>query len=429
MAIAAKSLPKHFPVYYGWIIVLTVALANFSQTAATHPVLSVLLGPITTEFGWTRTMFTAGITLGTLAGAVAAIFVGRVIDKLGGRWILTVALFVLGLTFVLLAFVQTLWQFYVLQITGRMLAMGVVALVLQVTVPKWFVKKRGIAVALAGLGGMIGNTVTPLYVQWVISMADWRVAAFVAGIVVWVISVLPVAFFMRRRPEDMGLLPDGALPGTPATRDSGKTPSSEENSLTLAQAARVPAFYLLGAAFTLLFLVGPGMTFHLLPYLEGKGLTPSQGVWVLALWSVSGALGALVAGAATSQLGARRALSGAFLFMALGLGFLMLVNSFPAGLVWAVYMGMLIGGIFNTLYQVILADYFGRESLGRINGAIWPVEMLTNAAGPLVAAMVFDSVGNYYPVFTFFAIVLVGCAALTFLAKPPSRAAVASTTP
>ncbi len=425
MAITTRPLAQRFPIYYGWVIVATVALANFSQSAGTHPVLSVLLGPITSEFGWTRTMFTAALTAGTLAGAVAAIFVGRVVDRLGGRWILTVSLFLLGLSFVLLAFIHTLWQFYVLQIMGRMLTMGVVALVLQVTVPKWFIGKRGIAVALAGLGGMIGNTVTPLYVQWVVALADWRAASFVAGAAIWVISVLPVAVLMRRRPEDMGLLPDGADPTTPGLQ-KGQKNVREEVSLTLSQVVRLPAFYLLSGAFILLFLVGPGMIFHLLPYLTDKGLEPSEAVWVLSLWSLAGAGGALTAGWVTVRMGPRRALSGAFVLMAVGLGFLMLVDSFALGLLWGVYMGMLFGGVFNTLYQVTFADYFGRESLGKINGAIWPIQMVANAAGPLAAAMVYDAVGNYYPVFTIFAAMVLLCGALTFFAKPPKRATVAT---
>ncbi|MBI2171664.1 MAG: MFS transporter [Chloroflexi bacterium] len=423
MPVITQPLPliRRQRFYYGWVIVATVALASFSQSAGTHPVLSVLLGPITSEFGWSRTLFTGAVTVGTLAGAVAALFVGRVIDRLGGRWILTASLFLLGLSFVLMAFITAIWQLYFLQIMGRMLTMGVVVLALQVAVPKWFIAKRGLAVALAGLGGMAGNTVTPLYVQWVINVADWRLATFVAGVVIWVVSVLPVAFFMRRQPEDIGLLPDGAESEAGVTREGRVAATRAEVSFTLAQVVRFPAFYLLAAAFVLMFMVMPGTIFHLLPYLTDKGLAPGQGVWVLATWSAAGAAGALLAGLLAPHIGIRRTLAGAFTFMALGLGFLLAVNSFPLGLLWGLYMGVLVGGIFSTLYQVTFADYFGRESLGRINGVIWPAQMVSNAAGPLVAAVAYDITGSYTAIFTLFGLLVLACATLTFFARPPRR--------
>ena len=255
----AKATARRRQFYYGWVIVATVALASFSQTAGTFPVLSVLLGPINDEFGWSRTTFTAATTVGTLTGGAVSLLVSRVIDRLGGRWILSAALFLLGLSFALTAFVQTLWQFYALQIMGRMLTMGVVALVLQVIVPKWFIARRGLAVALAGLGGMVGNTVTPLYVQQVVQLADWRTAAFVAGVVIWVVSVVPVEFFLRRQPEDLWLLPDGAEAAELAERVKQGTSPRIEASYTLAETLRQPAFYLLAGSFTVLFMVGPAM--------------------------------------------------------------------------------------------------------------------------------------------------------------------------
>lgn len=421
MAQQARAVSKP-RFYYGWVIVATVALASFSQTAGTFPVLSVLLAPINSEFGWSRTTFTAATTAGTLAGGVVSLFVSRVIDRLGGRWILADALFLLGLSFVLTAFMQSLWQFYALQIMGRALTMGVVALVLQVIVPKWFIAKRGLAVSLAGLGGMIGNTVTPLYVQRVLVLSDWRMAAFVAGVVIWLISVVPIALFLRRQPEDMGLLPDGLATPSAVKSDSKTQSVVMEESFTLQEVLRFPAFYLLAASFTLLFMAGPVMGLHLLPFLQDKGLTADQGVLILATWSAAGAVGSLAAGVAVAKLGLQRSLTGAFVLMAAGFAGLLLLNTFAIGLLWGVYMGLLIGAIFTTLYQVTLAGYFGRHSLGKINGAIWPVQMLANAFGPLAAAIAFDTLGDYNLVFLCCAGLLLACALMTSFARPPKRA-------
>ena len=130
--------------------------------------------------------------------------VGPFLDRFGPRWLLTLALLVLGGTLLLMAWITSLWQFYALQILGRIVAMGVLSIASSVVVPKWFIRKRGRAVALSSMGMRAGNTVTPLYVQLFVSIGNWRVAAGLAGLVVWVVSLLPAAILLRRRPEDLG---------------------------------------------------------------------------------------------------------------------------------------------------------------------------------------------------------------------------------
>jgi MFS family permease len=109
--------------------------------------------------------------------------------------------------------------------------------------------------------------------------------------------------------------------------------------------------------------------------------------------------------------------------MALCLVLLTAVRTFPVAIVWSFFIGLLIGGLFNTLYQVTLADYFGRQSLGKINGAVWPVQMVANAFGPLIAAMAYDGIGSYDLVFVLFGGLVFGCAGLVFFARPPRRPA------
>lgn len=412
-----------FPFYYGWIIVVVVALAGFTQSAGTFPVLGVLLNPITAEFGWSRTVFTGATTVGTIVGAVASLFVGRIIDRSGGRWLLTGALFFLGGSFVLMAWITTAWQFYALTILSRTLTMGVVALALQVIIPKWFIAKRGRAVAIGGLGMMAGGTITPLYVQFVVDVADWRIAFATAGLVIWLVSLLPVALFLRRQPEDLGLLPDGITSeSTQEQLHSNNESSQQANrdiSYTLKEVLRFRSFYFLLTGFALLFLVGPGMILHLIPYLTDRGIEARQAVWILVVWSGSGGIGALITGFLVERAGARRSLVVGYVLMAIGFGVLLTVNNLLLGLLWGVFMGVVGGGVFSTLYQVIFADYYGRESLGTVRSAVWPIQMLTNAAGPLTAAVAYDAFGTYVPVFATFALLMIVSALFAFAARPP----------
>jgi sugar phosphate permease len=305
--------------------------------------------------------------------------------------------------------------------------MGVVAMALQVVIPKWFVTKRGRAVALSGLGIMVGGTVTPLYVQWFVGVASWRIAYVVAGILVWVVSLVPAALFLRRQPEDIGLLPDGTtLPETESFAEGGDDAAvvrrlDVEVSFTLREVVRFPSFYLLVIAFSLLFLVSPGLILHMIPYFADRGVDAGRAVWVLVMWSACGALGALTAGFLTERFGPRRLLTAALLLMGAGTAFLLTVDSFPIAMLWGIYMGVLSGGVFGTLHLVVFADYYGRTSLGAIRGVVWLTQMMANAVGPLSAAIAYDIVGSYTLIFSIFAGLMLVAGVCLFLAKPPAR--------
>ncbi len=413
--------------YYGWVIVVVVALVSFVQTAETLPVQSVFLKPLTEDFGWSRTVFTGSMTIGTVLGGIIAIIMGPLIDRFGGRRILVIALPILGVSVILLAFITTLWQFYTLQILGRMVTMGVIALATSVIIPKWFVSRRGLAVAMGFLGLRAGNTITPLYAQLLVSIWNWRVAIATTGAVVLAVSILPVAVFLRRRPEDMGLQPDG---GTPADIDrhhaapSGTftRSSRKEVSLSLRQVVRLPSFYLLVIAFSLGYLIFPSLNLHMIPYLTDRGLGPGIAVGVLAVWSASGALGSIIFGLLADRYGTRRIITVDFLLVAAGLVLLLAVRSPTLGLLWGLYQGLAQGGVL-TLQQVMLADYYGRESIGAIRGVVWPVNMMANAAGPMAAALAYDITGSYLSIFALFVAFALLASLCVFVARPPAHSA------
>ncbi|MBI4310345.1 MAG: MFS transporter [Chloroflexi bacterium] len=415
-----KAKRRH---YYGWVIVIVMALVGFTQSAETHPVISVFLKPITTEFHWSRTLFTGAITVGTLAGGALALIIGPTLDRFGPRWVITVAFALLGASLLLMAFMNTLWQFYALQVIGRTVTMGAIALAGSVVIPKWFVARRGRAVALSGLGGRLGNAVTPLYVQFLVSKGNWRIAAAMTGVLTWAVSMIPAALFLRRRPEDMGLLPDGRDPvqsKDPPTSDSGKPASQRkaDSSYTVRQVLREPSFYLLAGAFSLMFIAAPALNLHQIPYMTDKGISNMVAVSSVVVLSVFGGVGSLAFGFMAERIPVRVTLAGTFFFMAIGFLTLLAVNSAANALLWSAYYGLVSGGM-GTLQQVIMADYYGRDSLGAIRGVVWPTQMIFNAFGPMAAAMAYDATGNYVAIFTVFGVLVFGSTILVFLAKPP----------
>ena len=377
----------------------------------------MILDPITEEFGWSKTTFTYATSFGTILAGIVAIFIGSALDKYGGRWILTLSVFVLGISFILLAIIENYIQFFIVLIINRIMTMGIIALATQVIVSKWFIVKRARAVAYSGLGIMLGNSVTPLYVAYVSDVYNWRIALIISGIVVFVVSLVPVMLIIRRQPEDMGLLPDG-LPIV-ENNDSLKTSTNKEISFNRKQVLKQPNFYCLVVAFSLLFVVGPGLCFHLISYLDTQGIERNQGAIVIAIWSFSGAIGAFVSGFIAEKIGTRRAIVGTFIINSMTIFLILLINNFYMAIIWAIVQGILSAGLFNTLYQLIFAEYYGRNSLGSIRGMIWPVQMTTNASGPLFGSIIFDQTQSYYYMWVVFGFLMLISAAATYFAKPP----------
>lgn len=413
---------KRSRIYYGWWVALAVAMAQFTQSAGIFPVLGVLIKPMTEEFGWSRTTFTAATSIGTLIGGLAGPLIGPYVDRVGGRRILLVAFSVLGATSILQAFIVDLWQFYAIQITSRFLVLGVISLSIQIILPKWFVLKRARAIAISGLGGRFGNAITPLYVQFLVSTYNWRVGTIASGIVTLAITLLPIALFVRRQPEDMGLLPDGVTHEEKARLEaeaatSGKKTEPEVN-FSIRQVMRMPAFYYLVGSNLLGMIVGPALNLHMIPYFTDKGLSPAVAVSATTVLFVTGAIGSMVFGFLAERFGVKRVLMINYVLTGLVFVFLLMVNSPPAAMAWAVFSGVVQGGGL-TLNQVMFPDYFGRESLGAIRGWTNPLFLTANAAGPLIAAMAYDASGSYFFIFALFGLFRLGSALFVLLAKPP----------
>ena len=416
-----KRRPKFF---YGWWIVFVVILAGIVQSSQGHPALGAFMKPMTEHFGWTRGAYTSGMTIGSMLGGFIAVFIGPMVDRHGGRLILTSSSFIVGGTVILTGFVKSFWQFFVLQIIARTVNMGIVVLVMQVVIPKWFIKRRGRAVAFGHFGGMIGNAGTPLFIQYFVSRLGWRHAAVILGSSVWALCVPPIWFFLRRSPEDTGLLPDGEKQTSEQERENpaeGITNVSRvETSMTVRQVLRHPSLYLLVTAFTLSSLVGSSLNLHAIPYLSDKGLTADMAVIVQAVLSSTGGIGAILMGFIVERYPARVVLSIAFLFVSFSYIILLNVNGPTIAFLWAGYAGMVRGG-GGILGQIIYADYYGRDSLGSIRGLTSPAQMGANSVGPLLASLAFDFRGDYFFIFALYGFLMVAASFSVFLARPPAN--------
>jgi len=415
-----NKLESKRPIFYGWIIVAIIFLATTASAVQLNPTIGVFIKPITEEFGWTRSQMAGAVTVGTILGGVLAIFMGRIVDRFGPRWVLFTAFLTMGSMMLLMSRIEYLWHFYAITIVTRMTLQGVINLTCQTVVSKWFVKLRGRAIAIANAGQRVGTGIIPYTTQMIIGTAGWRTAASSIGIIAWVLTLIPAALWLRRSPEDLGLLPDGQeSPGKGENENSIRV-ESQQLSYTLAEARRTRTFYLLGTAFTLSSFIGTGINFNLTPYLTDKGFAATDAVTILMVWSFSGIAGSLTAGILAEKLKNQFLSIGFYIGVASGIAILLTVRDMPTGIIFAVIHGSFFGAAL-IMQHIMLANYFGSAWIATIRGVLVPWQLLGNALGPLAATLVFDTTGSYEAIlFAYLLLHIIICIAI-FNAPRPTK--------
>ncbi|PKN83133.1 MAG: hypothetical protein CVU47_00575 [Chloroflexi bacterium HGW-Chloroflexi-9] len=419
--------------FYGWWIVLAAGVATFVSSAFGGVLQSVVLRPMTDEFGWTRSEFTFANTIASILAAFSGLVVGPMVDRRGARPLMLFGSLVFGVTLLATALVTELWQFVALRLVAGVLAGPLIAgVVVNVSVSKWFVRRRGWAISLSSSGFSFATMIMPVAGTAAVTAFGWRGAYVILAMFFWAL-MLPAALIMRREPEDYGLLPDGQHPGearTEAERQQVERVRRDlDESYTRHDALRTPAFWMLTLTFGVFVGANIAMLFHAIPYMTGAGFTSTQAGFALATTGISGLVAKFVWGAALQgmhRFGARQ--FSALAALCAGASTLLMVvatanRSLPVALVACLLWGFGFGSV-TPLSEFMWAGYFGRRHLGAVRSASTPFSVGATAAGPLLVAVWFDVAGSYNGAFVAMTIVYALVAVIVLVSRePPPRLA------
>lgn len=413
-----RNWATRLPFYYGWVVIGCAMGSAMARQAAAVATLSVFLVPMTDEFGWSRTGISGAVSMGGLLGAVVAPFIGPIFDRHGSRILLVTCALIVSVCTAVLAGIETLLGFYIAFGISRMLFSTPFDLGTTSAVAKWFVRRRARAMAAMSTSHGVGLAIMPLLAAFIIEGHGWRAGWLVLAALVLVIGAVPQWFFMVRQPEDLGLEPDGRS----SVLEEGvrKQDEAREVSYTRADALGTPAFWLLMLFAMLVYPVQAGISLHQVPFLIERGVSPGVAATVVSVFSLSIALGSLAFGMNAHRFAPRLALFAGAMLMTVGAVVMGKVHSPALGYLSATAFGVGLGGI-STMLPVTLADYFGRAHYGAIRGVFLPVQVLGQAAGPLLAGVLHDVSGNYDVGLVVFAVLPATAAIVAFTAAAPSN--------
>jgi MFS transporter, OFA family, oxalate/formate antiporter len=410
-------------IYYGYWLIGIAFVAQFVAVGSFNYVAGPFMTPMIDELGWTRAEYTIPRTAGQVVMALIGLFIGTQVDRHGGKRLMLVGTTVLVGAMFATAHVTALWEWIALN--GLMLTVGVAMignLVVNVTLSKWFVLKRGRAVAISAMGVSFAGVLLVPATTWAIDLWGWRMAWQMLAVGAAVL-MYPVALLMRRAPEDYGLYPDGLTAAQLQAGLGARASDDFASSLTRGQALRTWSFYLIVIAFGL-FVINIGvMLLQTVPFMTDAGFSRLTAALMITVASVPSLLSKPLWGYFIDRVDAKPlAAAGAAIT---GIALFVIVAAVAAGsLPWA-WFGFFVLGIgwggMIPLQEVIWANFFGRRYLGAVRSAALPFSLAIGASAPLLTSLYYDVVGNYHGALLTVALLNVLSALMIYLIPKPRR--------
>jgi sugar phosphate permease len=344
---------------------------------------------------------------------------------------------ILGVCLYALGGVSTIWQFFLFAVIGRAISQPLlIGLVPRTMAVNFFDRRRNLALAFIGLFRPFTSAINIQIISNVAVARGWRTSFRYLGIASLILT-LPLMIVVRRRPEDIGLLPDGAAQAdssTLETHESATTPSAHGTS-TQAVSAQVDwsasevmktrTFWLIALTSLVSVTASSGIGFNMVPYFhESANLSTPQGAGILSA-STFLSLTSLAWGALADRITPRRCIIGAMIAATAATGYLLTVNSLATAYVFGVVWGLVSAGSDILIYMV-LAQYFGRNSYGTISGILRPFEAGGLGLGMVLGGLSFDLTKTYKWLILGSIAAHSVAAVLVFLAKPPAEPSRAS---
>ncbi|RAI59609.1 MFS transporter [Roseicella frigidaeris] len=430
----ARRLAPRLPFYYGWVVI-AVAFVTMGVAVSARTAFSLLLPPLLDEFGWERGIVAGAFSFGFLVSAVLSPVAGRAVDRQGPRFVICIGVCMMAAGLLLAPMIVAPWHLYAT--LGVLVGAGTNLMgftVQSLYLPNWFVRRRAMAIGLAFAGVGAGAVVLLPWFQAAIDRDGWRAACRAMGLLVLVV-IGPLALLVRRRPEDIGLLPDGAARAAgPAGSRRGANivdPAWASVEWTLAKAVRTGRFWWIALGYSCALFAWYAVQVHQTKYLVEIGLSPAVGAWALGIVAVVAIPGQIGLGALSDRIGREWVWSIGCLGFAVCYATLIALGHVPSpALLWVMVLSQgLLGYALTSVMGPIVAEIFEGPHFGTIFGTLNVAMIAGGAAGPWVAGAVHDATGRYDLSFLLAVLLCVVSAAAIWIAAPrgvrlvPGRAA------
>jgi MFS family permease len=419
--------PRVWParIYYGWAVLLVAAAAMVGTLPGRTQGLGLITEPLIVELGLDRVTYAQLNFWATILGAGFAVGIGRLLDRFGGRIVLTSVAVALGLVVCAMARAKSTTELAVWVTLTRGLGQSALSVISIALVGQWFTERLDTAMAVYSIVLSVGFMAAFPLVGWLVQEWGWRPAWFGIGGAL-VAGLAPLSWLIvRRSPAAIGLASDGGQTGVKPGSDRGQTgvrPTDDPAGHTWNAALVTPAFWVFALGTALYGLVASGIGLFNESILAERGFGPRVYYQTLGVTAMTALAGNFLGGWLAGRVPLTRLLALSLFILTIGLAALPHVTALLHVMLWAAAMGIG-GGIVMVLFFSVWPRVFGRRHLGRIQGSAQALTVLASAVGPLLLAWCIAWTGSYQGMFRILAVAIacVGVAALFVPLPAPEK--------
>jgi MFS family permease len=377
---------KHPAFFYGYIIVVACFLTMVVMYGLYYS-FGIFFKPVLTEFGWTRAMTSGAFSLSMLLSGFLTIMMGKLNDNFGPRLVMAGCGLFLGVGYLLISQVGSIWQLYLFY--GVFVAIGMSGsyVPLLSTVARWFVRRRGLmtGIVVAGIGA--GTMLLPPLARWLIADYGWRISYIVIGIIA-LVFVMGLSLFLKRDPAQIGQVANGA------EQVGEQGADLQLQGVSFSEAIRTRGFWALllveGCFGFILYTV----MVHIAPHAIDLGNSAVIAANIIAIIGGLSMAGRVILGGISDRIGSKSTMIIGLILMSLSFFWLQTSQEVWMLYLFAVVFGFGYGG-FSSIESPIVAELFGLKAHGTIFGCAFCSGVALGSIGPVLAGRLFDIAGNY----------------------------------
>lgn len=406
---------KSSGIFYGWIMLA----ACFPAIAIAYGCMysfGVFLIPLRESFGASTAAISAAYSTSMFVYMAFGILAGWAADRYGPKITTITGALLMGLGFLLTSQVNAVWQLY---LTYALIGIGMSPAYtpLMATITRWFVRRRGLALGIVSTGVGAGPVVMAPLASHITIAYGWRSAFIVLGCITAL--AIPLAFLMKRSPEEIGSLPDGDTDYASISPEAAATKTAvKSGGLSLKEAINTRAFWQIATIYCMIGLSLQIVMAHVVAYSQGKGVSPITAATIVSTISGFSAIGRMGMGLASDWMGRKKAL--AICLCAEGIMILLLIGASTTWMffVFAVIFGFFYGGHVPQL-PALVGETLGLAHMGIVLGATSFFWGVGGAIGPFLAGYIVDVSGTYTWAFVLGGVGLLFATAVAVLLRRP----------
>ena len=377
--------------YYRYIIVGIAFLVMMIAWGVNYS-FGVFFIPLLDEFGWTRAMTSGAFSLGIFLEGFSGMFMGRICDRFGPRLVVSICGILLGMGYMLMSQVSSVWHFYLFYGVVVGIGLGGTYVPIVSTVSKWFNRRRGLMTGIVSSGMGAGTLLMTPFASWLISIKGWRFSYLTVGLAALIIIIGSARFL--RMPKGL-CTRNQFVPGIQRETIQLAHESPQRDVTTV---LKMISFWLICIVFICWGMITFAILVHIIPFAIEAGFSRIEAINILTIFGGSVFFAKIITGISADRLGSRPVFAMGIGMLTIGLIMLLTINE-----LWVLYFFAVVFafgyGSGSVIMPNIVAEMFGLRFHGILLGVVNFSACIGCATGPVAAGLLFDITDNYYAAF------------------------------